>query len=174
MIVGICPWCKGESYQEHTYIDLGCSVPTGPENCLNCVTQAYDHRFGNPQATEVEMTTGWHRPLDEYPEYLDMNELAYGPALEPSEVFSWSTGPKAGPSVDTGVQLMDKDTAVERAQTDIAKFLTDRLRQLQDETGEVPTGIEIATVLHSNCLEVDGFLITDVHIEYAGMQKPLG
>lgn len=91
MIVGICPWCKSDTHQEHVYIDLGHSVPVEPENCLNCMSQAYDYRFGNPQATEVEMVTGWHRPLNEYPEYLDMSDWAYGPALEPSTVFCWST-----------------------------------------------------------------------------------
>lgn len=94
MKVGICPWCKGETWQEHVYIDLGHSVPVEPENCMGCTSQASDWRYGIPQATEEEMATGWHRPLDEYPEYLDMSPWAYGPALEPSTVFDWSTDGK--------------------------------------------------------------------------------
>ncbi|MCQ4311675.1 hypothetical protein NAV33_07175 [Pseudomonas stutzeri] len=72
------------------YIDLGHSVPVEPENCLECLNRQADHRFGIPLATEEEMVTGWHRPLAEDPDYLDISDWAYGPALGPSEVFDWT------------------------------------------------------------------------------------
>jgi len=97
--VGICPWCKVEADQEHVYVDLGCSVPVEPGNCPGCISSASDWRYGIPLATEEEMVTGWHRPLDEYPDYLDMSDWAYGPALEPSEVFDWNIDRKE-PSYD--------------------------------------------------------------------------
>ncbi|WP_312388189.1 hypothetical protein [Stutzerimonas nitrititolerans] len=71
-------------------VDYGCTIAIEPEHCPDCLCQQSDYRFGIPQATEEEMVTGWHRPLDEYPEYLDMSPWAYGAALEPSEVFCWS------------------------------------------------------------------------------------
>lgn len=90
MAGGRCPWCHGPTYQETVYIDLGYSIPVEPENCPGCVAQAADWRYGIPHATEEEMATGWHRPMDEDPDYLDMSPYAFGPALEPSEVFSWT------------------------------------------------------------------------------------